>query len=41
MNRKNEKHFSRRLNIRVRELFQVLTEAAIERCFEKQVFLEF
>ena len=35
MNRQNEKHFSRKLNVRVRELLQVLTEAAIERCFEK------
>ena len=35
MNNKNEKHFSRRLNIQVCELLQVLTEAAIKRCFEK------
>ena len=33
--RKNEKHFSRRLNIQVRELLQVLTEANIKRYFEK------
>ena len=33
MNNNNEKHFSRRLNIQVCELLQVLTEAAIERCF--------
>ena len=41
MNSKNEKHFSRRLNIQVCELLQVLTEADIERCFEEEVFLEF
>ena len=41
MNSKNEKHFSRGLNIQVSELLQVLTEAAIERCFKKYVFLEF
>ena len=35
MNSKNEKHFYRRLNKQVYELLQVLTEAAIERCFEK------
>ena len=35
MNSKNEKHFSRRLNVQVCELLQVLTEAAIEHCFEK------
>ena len=35
MNSKSEKHFYRRLNIQVCELLQVLTEAAIERCFEK------
>ena len=36
MNSKNEKHFSRRLNIELCEFLQVLTEAAIiERCFEK------
>ena len=34
MNSKNEKHFSRRLNIQVCELLKVLAEAAIERCFE-------
>ena len=34
MNSKNEKHFSRRLNIEVCEL-QVLTETAIKKCFEK------
>ena len=35
MNSKNEKHFYRRLNIQVHELLQVLTDAAIERCFER------
>ena len=35
MNSKNEKHFSWNLNIQVCELLQVLTEAAIESCFEK------
>ena len=35
MDSKNEKRFYRRLNIKVCELLQVLTEAAIERCFEK------
>ena len=35
MNNKKEKHFSRRLNIQVDELLQVLTEADIKRCFEK------
>ena len=35
MNSKNEKQFYRRLNVQVSELSQVLTEAAIERCFEK------
>ena len=35
MNSKNEKHFSRGLNIQVYELLQGLTEAAIKRCFEK------
>ena len=34
MNSKNEKHSSRRLSIQVCELLPVLTEAAIERCFE-------
>ena len=34
MNSKNEKYFSRRLNIQVYELLQVLTEADIKRCFE-------
>ena len=34
MNSKNEKHFSMRLNTQMSELLQVLTEAAIERCFE-------
>ena len=38
MNSKNEKHFPTRLNIQVCELLPVLTEAAIERCFEKYVF---
>ena len=32
---KNEKHFSRRLNIQVYKLLQVLTEADIKGCFEK------
>ena len=41
MNSKNEKHFSRRLKIQVYELLQVLTETAIERCFEKYVLLKF
>ena len=35
MNSKNEKHFSRRLNIQVCELLQVRTEADIKSCFEK------
>ena len=35
MNSKNEKDFSRGLNIKGYELLQVLTEAAIKRCFEK------
>ena len=35
MNNKNEKHFSRRLNIQVCELLQVLTEATIKKHFEK------
>ena len=35
MNSTNEEHFSRRLNIQVCELLQVLTEAAIKGCFEK------
>ena len=35
MNSKNEKHFSRRLNIQVCELLQVLPEADTKRCFEK------
>ena len=35
MNSKNEKHFCRGLNKQVCELSQVLTEAAIERWFEK------
>ena len=34
MNSKNEQYFCRRLNIQLCELLQVLTEAAIERCFE-------
>ena len=38
---KNEKHFSRRLNIQVCELLQVQTEAATEWCFGKQVLSEF
>ena len=37
MNNKNEKHFSRRFNIQVCELLQILIEAAIERCLEKQI----
>ena len=35
MNSKNEQHFPKWLNIQVCELLQVLTEAAIESCFEK------
>ena len=35
MSSKNEKHFSKRLNIQVCELLQVLAEAATKRCFEK------
>ena len=35
MNSENEKHFSRRLNIQVCKLLQVLTEAAIQRWFGK------
>ena len=35
MSSKNEEHFSRRLNIQVYELLQVLTEVDIKRCFEK------
>ena len=31
----NKKHFYRGLNIKLCEVLQVLTEAAIERCFEK------
>ena len=34
-NEQNEKRFSRRLNIRVCELLQVLTEADIKKLFEK------
>ena len=41
MNSKNEKHFSWKLNIQECEFLQVLTEAAIKRCFEKYVLLEF
>ena len=37
MNSKNEQYFYKRLNIQVCELLQVLTEAAIKRCFEKYV----
>ena len=40
MKSKNEKHFSRKLNIQVCELLKRLTEATIERCFEKKVFLK-
>ena len=35
MDSKNEKHFYRRLNIKVCELLQVITEAVIEKRFEK------
>ena len=35
MNSKSEKHFYRRLNVKACELLQLLTEAAIESCFEK------
>ena len=35
MNSKNEKHFSRRFNIQVGELLQVLTGTSNKRCFEK------
>ena len=35
MNSKNEKHFSRRLNIQVCELLQIPTEADIKSCSEK------
>ena len=35
MNRKNEKHCYKRLNLQVCELLQVLTKADIKRCFEK------
>ena len=35
MNNKNEKHFSRRLNIQVCELLQVLAEADIKGCRNK------
>ena len=35
MNSKNKKHISRRLNMQVWELLQVLTEADIRRSFEK------
>ena len=35
MNSQNEKHFYERLNIQMCESLQALTEAAIERCFEK------
>ena len=41
MNRKNKKHFSKRLNIQVCELLQVLPEANIKGYFEKYVLLEF
>ena len=34
MNSKNGKHFSRRLNMQVCELLQVLPEAVIKKCFE-------
>ena len=36
MNSKNEKFFSRRLNIQVCELLQVLTEAVMKRFFENK-----
>ena len=35
MNSKNEKKISRKSNIQLCELLQVLTEATIKRCFEK------
>ena len=35
MSSRNEKHFSKRLNIQVCELLQVLVEKAIKRFFEK------
>ena len=35
MNSKNEKHFSRRLNMQVCELLQVLTEADIKESLKK------
>ena len=35
MNSKIEKHLSRRLNVQVCELLQVLTKADIKRCSEK------
>ena len=35
MKNKNEKHFYSRLNVQMCELLQLLTEGAIERCFEK------
>ena len=35
MNVNNEKHFSRRSNVRVFELLQILTDAAIKSYFEK------
>ena len=41
MNSKNEKHFSRRLNIQVCEFLYLLTVAPIEICFEKQAVLQF
>ena len=41
MDSKNEKHLTRRLNIKVCELLQVLTEADIKRYFEKYMLLEF
>ena len=36
MNSKNEKYISRKLNIQVCELLQVLTETAIEKCFKNK-----
>ena len=41
MNNKNEKHFSMRLNIPMCGLLQVLAEAAIKKCFGKELFVEF
>ena len=35
MKSKNEKHISRRLNVQVCVLLQVIKEVAIKQCFEK------